>query len=88
MLRIALLDHAYWVIGCMIGACIGEFFRFDMTGIDFSATAFFLVVVVNQLNQHRSKLPFVLAVLLQFRKKNMYLSINAGTACYMLLIRL
>ena len=59
---IALLDHLYWVFGCFVGACAGQFLQFDMRGIEFSATAFFLVVVVNQWEQHRSKLPFITAV--------------------------
>ena len=32
-----------------------------MRGIEFSATAFFLVVVVNQWRQYRSRLPFLTA---------------------------
>ena len=58
---IAMLDHLYWVFGCFIGACAGQFLQFDMRGIDFSATAFFLVVVVNQWREHRSRLPFLTA---------------------------
>ncbi len=58
---IAMLDHLYWVFGSFIGACAGRFLEFDMRGIEFSATAFFLVVVVNQWQQYRSKLPFLTA---------------------------
>lgn len=58
---IAMLDHLYWVFGSFIGACAGQFLQFDMRGIDFSATAFFLIVVVNQWQQYRSKLPFLTA---------------------------
>lgn len=58
---IALLDHAYWVFGCFVGACAGRFLPFDLRGIGFSATAFFLVSVVEQWRQHRSKLPFFAA---------------------------
>ncbi len=58
---IALLDHLYWVFGCFIGSCAGQFLQFDMRGIEFSATAFFLVVVVNQWRQYRSRLPFLTA---------------------------
>ena len=58
---IAMLDHFYWVFGSFIGACAGRFLQFDMRGIEFSATAFFLVVVVNQWQQYRSKLPFLTA---------------------------
>jgi len=59
---IAMLNHLYWIFGCLIGACAGRFLPFDMRGIEFSATAFFLVVVVEQWRQYRSKLPFLAAV--------------------------
>ena len=39
---IAMLDHLYWVFGCFLGACAGQYLQFDLRGIDFSATAFFL----------------------------------------------
>ncbi len=58
---IAMLDHIYWVFGSFTGACAGRFLQFDMRGIEFSATAFFLVVVVNKWQQYRSKLPFLTA---------------------------
>ena len=58
---IALLNHLYWIAGCAVGACAGAFLPIDLTGIEFSATAFFLVVVVEQWRQHRSKLPFLIA---------------------------
>lgn len=58
---ISLLDQSYWILGCFLGSCAGQYLNFDMQGIDFSATAFFLVVVVNQWRQQRSKLPFLAA---------------------------
>jgi 4-azaleucine resistance transporter AzlC len=58
---IAMLNHLYWIFGCFIGACAGQFLPFDMSGIEFSATAFFMVVVVNQWREYRSKLPFLTA---------------------------
>ena len=61
MFLIALLNHLYWVLGCLAGAYAGRLLPFDMAGIDFSATAFFLVVVVNQWRQSHSKLPFLIA---------------------------
>ncbi|MBR4157650.1 MAG: AzlC family ABC transporter permease [Oscillospiraceae bacterium] len=54
---IALLDQCYWVFGCAIGACVGSLLKLDLRGIDFSATAFFLVVVVNQWRQSENHLP-------------------------------
>lgn len=58
---IALFDHLYWVAGCFAGACAGRLLPFDMAGIEFSATAFFLVVVIEQWRQYRAKLPFLTA---------------------------
>lgn len=58
---IALLNHSYWILGSFAGACAGRFLQFDLRGIDFSATALFLVVVVNQWRQYRTKLPFLTA---------------------------
>ena len=58
---IAVLNHLYWVFGSFTGACAGRFLQFDMRGIGFSATAFFLVVVVNQWRQFRSNWPFFTA---------------------------
>ena len=58
---IALLNHSYWILGCFVGACAGTYLPFNMSGIDFSATAFFLVVVVNQWQEYKSKLPFLTA---------------------------
>ena len=61
MFLIALLDHLYWVLGSTAGALAGTFLPFDTRGIEFSATAFFLVVAVNQWRESRTRLPFLLA---------------------------
>lgn len=45
---IALFDQSYWVIGCTLGAFIGEGLAFDYTGIDFSMTALFVVLFIEQ----------------------------------------
>ena len=45
---IALLDQLYWIIGSVLGAVIGQVVTFDSTGIDFSMTALFVVIVLNQ----------------------------------------
>lgn len=55
---IALINHSYWIFGCFLGGVAGRVFPWDMTGIDFSATAFFLIVVMEQWKQNPSKLPF------------------------------
>ncbi|MEG0021017.1 MAG: AzlC family ABC transporter permease [Oscillospiraceae bacterium] len=56
---ILFLSHMLLVASCLAGALIGKYLSVDMAGIDFSATAFFLVVVVNQWRQFPSHLPAV-----------------------------
>jgi len=45
---VSLLDYSYWVSGSVLGSLIGAMIPFDMTGIDFSLTALFLTVFVEQ----------------------------------------
>lgn len=49
---IALFDQLYWITGSMIGATIGTVFHFDLTGIDFSMTALFVVILVDQIRKN------------------------------------
>ncbi len=64
---IAILDQSYWVIGSTLGAVLGSFITFNITGIDFAMTALFTVIVVEQWLNSKSHLPaiigFVCAVL-------------------------
>lgn len=46
---IALLHQLYWVTGSVAGALAGELLAFDTTGIDFSMTALFVVILTDQL---------------------------------------
>lgn len=45
---ISLFDHSYWVLGSVLGGIIGQLITFDTTGVDFSMTALFVVIVLNQ----------------------------------------
>lgn len=56
---IALTCHLLWVFSCTAGALIGQLITVDMTGIEFSATAFFVVVCVNQWRQFSSHIPAI-----------------------------
>ena len=46
---IAIFDQSYWVIGSVIGAILGQVLPIDFTGIDFSMTALFTVILVDQV---------------------------------------
>lgn len=54
---IALFNHCYWIAGCTLGSIAGQLLRWDMTGIEFSATAFFTVVVINHWKMNLSRTP-------------------------------
>jgi 4-azaleucine resistance transporter AzlC len=45
---VSLLDQLYWIAGSVAGALAGRALPFDTTGIDFSMTALFLVVMTDQ----------------------------------------
>lgn len=46
--EITFLDHFYWVFGSTLGGLIGTLIPFDMTGIDFTLTALFTVLTIEQ----------------------------------------
>jgi len=48
MFRIALFNQIYWVGGSTLGATFGELARFNLKGIDFTMTALFTVILVEQ----------------------------------------
>lgn len=60
---ISLLDQSYWVLGSVLGALVGSQITFDSTGIDFSMTALFIVIVVEQWQEQRTHIPAVLGAL-------------------------
>ena len=49
---INLFDQGYWIIGSVIGALLGQVLPFDFTGIDFSMTALFVVILLDQVLAH------------------------------------
>lgn len=63
-LLISLMDHLYWVTGSVLGGMIGQFLKFDTTGIDFSMTALFVVIVLNQWMDSKEHLPALIGVVL------------------------
>lgn len=48
MARIALYDQLYWVAGSVFGAVLASSLPFDLTGIDFSMAALFIVICVER----------------------------------------
>ncbi|MCH5149108.1 MAG: AzlC family ABC transporter permease [Spirochaetales bacterium] len=61
---ISMLDHFYWIAGSVIGAWFASIFiSFDCTGLSFALTALFMVLLIEQWKQCRSKLPFIIAAI-------------------------
>lgn len=60
MFWIALFDHCYWIAGSVLGGLLGEIIVFDTTGIDFSMTALFVVIVLNQWMNSKEHRPALL----------------------------
>lgn len=57
---ISFLDQSYWVLGSVLGALAGSRIPFDSTGIDFSMTALFIVIVVEQWQGQESHFAAIL----------------------------
>ena len=60
---IAALVISYWIFLSTLGTLLGSFIPFDMTGVDFSMTALFTVILVDQLRSAESQLPALAALL-------------------------
>lgn len=56
---IALFSQMLWLLSSLFGAWMGQVLPFDMKGIDFSATAFFVTVCVEQWLSFDSHIPAI-----------------------------
>ena len=59
---VTLLNHSYWVLGCTLGALIGANFEFNSQGLEFTLTALFVVLVMEQWKKIKEITPFAIAV--------------------------
>ena len=60
---ISLFDQIYWVAGSLIGAALGAVIPFDTTGVDFSMTALFVTVFVEQWLSTKNHIPALMGLL-------------------------
>lgn len=58
-LFVSLFNQCYWVIGSIIGSILGSLLTFNTTGIDFSMTALFVTVFVEQWLTTKNHLPAI-----------------------------
>ena len=59
---ISFLDQCYWVIGSTLGGLAGQYITFDSTGIDFSMTALFVVIVIEQWQEKEAHISAIIGV--------------------------
>ena len=57
MVRVALYDQLYWVAGSMLGSILAQQLPFDLTGVDYSMTALFIVICVERAMNRNDRLP-------------------------------
>ena len=61
-LLVSLFNYFYWVLGSFLGGLLGQIIPFDTTGIDFSMTALFVTVFVEQWTGTKEHRPALLGV--------------------------
>ncbi|OHD12466.1 MAG: hypothetical protein A2Y41_12605 [Spirochaetes bacterium GWB1_36_13] len=60
---ISLFNHLYWITGGFLGAFLGQFLPVKTDGMEFSLTALFVVLAIEQYQSNPVKIPFILAFL-------------------------
>lgn len=60
---VSFFDQSYWVLGSVLGSFLGSLIHFDTAGIDFSMTALFVTVFVEQWLSTKEHRPAMLGVI-------------------------
>lgn len=60
MFDIAWLSRAYWLIGTLVGALLGQIIPFDFEGVDFCMTALFVTILIDQWKKTEDHAPAVI----------------------------
>ncbi len=75
---VSILDHFYWVAGCVIGSVAGNFIPISFEGIEFVLTALFVTLFTEQWLTHKNRFPALVglgatALCLVFFPKDIFL---------------
>ena len=63
MFFVNLLNQIYWVFGATMGALLGYVIHFNTEGIEFVMTALFVVMLVNQWEEHKDHRPALIGLI-------------------------
>lgn len=58
--RITLFNQCYWVVGCALGALLGENVAFNSAGIEFALVALFIVLTIEQYKALADSFPVLM----------------------------
>ena len=90
---ISVLNQSYWVIGSLIGNILGNIIPFDYTGIDFSMTALFVVIVISKWESDSDHLPVIMSFIISviclfiFGSNNFLLPSMIGIVVFLFILR-
>ena len=59
---VTILNQSYWVLGTALGSLLGQIIPFSTEGIDFSLTALFITVFVEQWKSTRDHIPALIGL--------------------------
>lgn len=59
---IGFFDHIYWIMGTIIGSLAGQLIPIDFTGVDFSMTALFVVIYIDQMLASKNKITGIIGI--------------------------
>lgn len=57
-----LLNHIYWITGSVLGATFGTFLPINTAGVDFSMTALFVVIVLDNILKKETRLSSAIGI--------------------------
>lgn len=60
---VSLLDHIYWIAGCVIGSVAGNFIPISFEGIEFVLTALFVTLFTEQWLSNKNHFPAIVGVI-------------------------
>lgn len=61
-LAVSMLNHSYWITGCVLGATVGTLVSFNSEGIDFVLTALFVTIFLEQWLGTKKHTPAIIGV--------------------------
>ncbi len=61
-LFVSLFNHAYWIIGTLVGVLVGTLINFNTEGISFILTALFLTIFLEQWLSTKNHIPAIIGV--------------------------